>query len=319
MRIVSLVPAATEIACALGAADELVAVTHDCDHPPEVRDLPRITRSTIAPGSDSAQIDAQVRSAAATGESTFHLDRPALAAARADVLLGQTLCAVCAVTLDQLPPAVDGGPAVVPLHGESIDGILADIARVADAIGRSAAGAALVAELRSRLDRVARAVAGRPRRSVVCLEWLAPLFNGGHWVPEQVAWAGGIDLLGAAGARSREVGWPELLAAQPEFVLIMPCGFDAARAVREAEAITERPEWRSLRAVTAGRAHALDGNAYFSRPGPRVVEGVELLASILHPGSVPPPPGATVRPLATGRSTPPGPTAHSHTPEMRRS
>jgi len=313
VRIVSLVPAATEIACALGAADELVAVTHDCDHPPEVRDLPRITRSTIAPGSDSAQIDAQVRSAAAAGESTFHLDQAALQAARADVLLGQTLCAVCAVTLDQIPATVDGGPAVVPLHGESIEGILADIGRVAVALGRPAAGAALVAELRSRLDRVARAVAGRPRRSVVCLEWLAPLFNGGHWVPEQVAWAGGVDLLGAPGARSREVGWPELLAAQPEFILVMPCGFDAARAVREAEALAERPEWRSLQAVTTGHAHALDGNAYFSRPGPRVVDGVELLASLLHPGSVPPPPGATVRPLTTkhGRPAPPGGTVRS--------
>ena len=319
MRIVSLVPAATEIACALGAADELVAVTHDCDYPPRVRDLPRITRSTIAPGSDSGQIDAQVRRAAAAGESTFHLDQVALAAARGDVLLGQTLCAVCAVTLDQIPSPVDGGPTVVPLRGESVDGILADIARVADAIGHSAAGAALVAALRSRLDRVARAVDGRPRRSVVCLEWLAPLFNGGHWVPEQVAWAGGVDLLGTPGARSREVGWPELLAAQPEVLLVMPCGFDAARAVREAEAITERPEWRSLRAVIAGRAHALDGNAYFSRPGPRVVDGVELLASVLHPGSVPPPPGATVWSLATGRSAPPGPTALGRTPEIRRS
>ena len=304
MRIVSLVPAATEIACALGAADELVAVTHDCDHPARVRDLPRITRSTIAPGSDSAQIDAQVRSAAAAGESTFHLDQAALQAARADVLLGQTLCAVCAVTLDQLPATTAGGPAVVPLDGESIEGILNDIGRVANALGRPAAGTALVAELRSRLDRVARSVAGLPRPSVVCLEWLAPLFNGGHWVPEQVAWAGGIDLLGAAGARSREVGWPELLMAQPEVLLVMPCGFDAARAVRESETLVQRAEWRALRAVAAGRAYALDGNAYFSRPGPRVVDGVELLASLLHPGSVPAPPGATVRSLATenGRS-----------------
>lgn len=295
----SLVPAATEIACALGAADELVAVTHDCDHPPRVRELPRITRSTIVAGSDSAQIDAQVRRAAAKGESTFHLDLAALQAARADVVLGQTLCAVCAVTLDQLPPTTGGGPTVVPLHGESIEGILADIGRVADALGRFTAGTTLVAGLRARLDHVARAVAGLPRRSVVCLEWVAPLFNGGHWVPEQVAWAGGVDLLGAAGARSREVGWPELLAAQPDVLLVMPCGFDAARAVREAAVLQGRAEWRALRAVAAGRAYALDGNAYFSRPGPRVVDGVELLASLLHPGSVAAPPGATIRPLET--------------------
>ena len=299
MRIVSLVPAATEIACALGASDDLVAVTHDCDHPPPVRRLPRITRSTIAPGSDSGEIDAQVRGAAAKGDSTFHLDQAALAAARADVLLGQTLCAVCAVTLDQLPVTTGSGPTLVPLGGGSIDGILADIRRVADALGRSAAGTRLVGELRARLDRVAAAVAGRPRRSVVCLEWLEPLFNGGHWVPEQVAWAGGVDLLGTAGARSREVGWPELLAAQPEVLLVMPCGFDAARAVRESGTLAERPEWSELRAVAAGAVYAVDGNAYFSRPGPRVVDGVELLASLLHPGSVPAPPDAVVRPLAT--------------------
>jgi len=299
MRIVSLVPAATEIACALGASDDLVAVTHDCDHPPPVRRLPRITRSTIAPGSDSGEIDAQVRRAATKGDSTFHLDQAALAAARADVLLGQTLCAVCAVTLDQLPVTTGSGPTLVPLGGGSIDGILTDIRRVADALGRSAAGTRLIGELRARLDRVAAAVAGRPRRSVVCLEWLEPLFNGGHWVPEQVAWAGGVDLLGTAGARSREVGWPELLAAQPEMLLVMPCGFDAARAVRESGTLAGRPEWSELRAVAAGAVYAVDGNAYFSRPGPRVVDGVELLASLFHPGSIPAPPDAVVRPLAT--------------------
>ncbi len=300
MRIVSLVPAATEIACALGAAAELVAVTHDCDHPPGVRDLPRITRSTIVPGSASAEIDAQVRAAAAAGESTFHLDLPALRAARADILLGQTLCAVCAVTLDQLPAMSGGGPPAVPLDGGSIEGILADIGRVADALGRSTAGTLLVATLRARLEAVAQAVAGRPRRRVVCLEWLDPLFNAGHWVPEQVAWAGGRDLLGVAGARSREIRWSELQAARPEVVLVMPCGFDAARAVREAAALAGRAEWQALAAVAAGRAYALDGNAYFSRPGPRVVDGVELLASVLHPGSVPVPGGAAVRPLGRG-------------------
>lgn len=297
MRIVSLVPAATEIACALGAADELVAVTHDCDHPPRVRALPRITRSTIAPGSDSAAIDAQVRDAAAEGESTFHLDPSALQAARADVLLGQTLCAVCAVTLEQVPVTRGAEPRIVPLDGGSIEGILADITRVAEALGRADAGAALVAGLRSRLARVERAVAGRARPTVVCLEWLAPLFNGGHWVPEQVRLAGGVDLLGVAGARSREVRWSEVLAAQPDVLLVMPCGFDAGRALDEAAGLTGQPGWPALAAVAAGRAYALDGNAYFSRPGPRVVDGVELLASLLHPGSVPPPPGAAVRPL----------------------
>lgn len=300
MRIVSLVPAATEIAYALGAGDELVAVTHDCDHPAGVRDLPRITRSTIAPGSDSGQIDAQVRRAAASGDSTFHLDPDALRAARAEVLLGQTICAVCAVTLDQVPASAGPAPVTVSLDGGTIDGIFADIRRVADALGRSAAGLRLVGELRTRLDRVAEAVAGRPRRSVVCLEWLAPPFNGGHWVPEQVTWAGGLDLLGTAGERSREVTWDEVVAAQPEELVVMPCGFDAARAVAESAALTGRSQWQALEAVAAGRAYAVDGNAYFSRPGPRVVDGVELLASLFHPGTVAAPSGAVVRTLATG-------------------
>lgn len=300
MRIVSLVPAATEIAWALGAGDDLVAVTHDCDHPAAVRRLPRVTRSTIAPGSDSGQIDAQVRRAAASGESTFHLDAGALREARADVLLGQTICAVCAVTLDQLPRSAGPAPVTVALDGGTIEGIFIDIRRVADALGRSTDGARLVADLRTRLERVADAVAGRPRRSAVCLEWLAPPFNGGHWVPEQVAWAGGRDLLGTVGERSREVTWGEVVAARPEELVVMPCGFDATRAVAESAAITGRPEWQTLDAVAAGRAYAVDGNAYFSRPGPRVVDGVELLASLFHPSTVAAPSGAVIRTLATG-------------------
>jgi iron complex transport system substrate-binding protein len=294
VRIVSLVPAGTEIAWAVGAGDELVAVTHDCDYPPAVRTLPRITRSTIAPGSDSFAIDAQVRAAVERGESTFHLDAAALAAARPDVLLGQTLCEVCAVTVAQLPATLAPAPVVVPLDGHSLDGIFADIARVGDALGRTEAATRLVAELRARIARVKALVAGERRPSVVCLEWLAPLFNAGHWVPEQVAIAGGEDLLGTPLVPSIDVRWEDLAAADPEFLFLLPCGFDAERAVTEARVLTERPEWQQLRAVRNGNVHVLDGNAYFSRPGPRVVDGIELLASLLHPGRVPPPPEARV-------------------------
>ena len=286
MRIVSLVPAGTEIACALGAGDELVAVTHDCDYPPAVRSLPRITRSTIALGSDSLSIDAQVRAAVERGESTFHLDPAALAAARPDVLLGQTLCEVCAVTVSQLPTTLDPAPAVVPLDGHSLDGIFADIARVGDAIGRAGAATTLVADLRARITRVEAQVAGLPRPTVVCLEWLAPLFNAGHWVPEQVAIAGGLDLLGRPLVPSIDVPWEDLVAADPEFLFLLPCGFDAERALAEARALTSRSEWQRLRAVRGGKTFVLDGNAFFSRPGPRVVDGIELLASLLHPDRV---------------------------------
>ncbi len=289
VRIVSLVPAGTEIACALGAGESLVAVTHDCDYPPAVRELPRITRSTIEAGSESRDIDAQVRAAADRGESTFHLDPAALAAARPAVLLGQTLCSVCAVTLDQLPATLDPAPVVVPLDAGSLDGILIDIRRVAVAIGREEAGVALIGSLRERIRRVEVSVRERPRPRVVCLEWVDPLFNAGHWVPEQVALAGGEDVLGLPGARSRVVAWSEVVAARPAVLCVMPCGFDAARAARETAVLRALPGWDALPAVRAGRVHALDGNAYFSRPGPRVVDGIEILASLFHPGGSPRP------------------------------
>jgi iron complex transport system substrate-binding protein len=293
MRIVSLVPAGTEIVAALGAADELVAVTHDCDHPATVLALPRVTRSTIEAGSDSVAIDAQVRAAGERGESTFHLDAAALREARADILIGQTLCRVCAVTLEQMPVAAGRAPALVPLEASSIEGIFADIARVAVALGREAAGRSLVSELRGRLNDIEAAVASAPRPRVACLEWIAPPFNAGHWVPEQVRIAGAEDVLGVAGARSRVVGWPELADARPDAIFLTLCGFDARRAEREAPVLTERPEWRALEAVRARRVYALDGNAYFSRPGPRVVDGAQLLASILHSSRVVPPADAT--------------------------
>ena len=300
----SLVPAGTEIAYALGSGDDLVAVTHDCDYPPAARALPRVTSSTIAPGSDGFAIDAQVRAAVQRGESTFHLDASALAAARPDVLLGQTLCAVCAVTVAQLPAAMDPAPAVVPLDGQSLEGIFADIARVGDALHRVDRARALVAQLRSRISRVERHVEDAARPGVVCLEWLAPLFNAGHWVPEQVANAGGDDLLGTPLVPSIDVPFGRLLVADPEYLFLMPCGFDADRALDEARVLVERPEWSELRAVRAGHVWALDGNAYFSRPGPRVVDGIELLASLLHPDRVVAPAGTRAIRLATPSASP---------------
>lgn len=292
MRIVSLVPAGTEIAFALGAGGDVVAVTHDCDFPPAARKLPRVTRSTIAPGSDSRAIDTQVRDAAERGESTFHLDAAALAGARPDLLLGQTLCAVCAVTVAQLPATMDPAPTVVPLEGQSLEGIFADIDRAGVALGRRDAAAGVVADLRTRLAHVAFLVAGAPRPRVACLEWLAPPFNAGHWVPEQIAQAGGHDVLGEAEARSHELTLAEVAAADPDVIVLMPCGFDAERAMVESQALVADPAWDELRAVRDGRVFVVDGNAYFSRPGPRVVDGVELLAALLHPDRTTAPRGA---------------------------
>ena len=282
----SLVPAATEIAFALGSGDGVVAVTHDCDYPEAARALPRVTRSTIPAGTSSRDIDVAVRAAAAEGDSTFHVDASALADARPDILLGQTLCRVCAVTVSQLPSVMDPSPEILPLDGDSIAGIFDDIERVGEAIGRAREAASFVASLRERIDRVRERVAGLPHPTVVALEWVDPLFSAGHWVPEQVAAAGGVELIGRTNARSREISLDDVVAADPDYVLILPCGFDAQRAARESRVLIADERWTQLRAVRDGHVLTLDGNAYFSRPGPRVVDGIELLASALH-GKVP--------------------------------
>ncbi|HEX6061989.1 MAG TPA: cobalamin-binding protein [Candidatus Limnocylindria bacterium] len=299
MRIVSLVPAGTEIAFALGAGGDVVAVTHDCDFPPAARKLPRVTRSAIAPGSDSLAIDAQVRAAAERGESTFHLDAAALAAARPGVLLGQTLCAVCAVTIAQVPATIRPAPILVPLDGDSVEGIFADIDRAGVALGRRDAAGSLVADLRTRIARVGFLVAGSSRPRVACLEWVGPVFSAGHWVPEQVAFAGGNDVLGEPGARSHELTLADVAVADPDIIVLMPCGFDAERAVVESRGLAADPAWNRLRAVRDGQVFAVDGNAYFSRPGPRVVDGIELLASLFHPDRTSAPKAARAIRLAT--------------------
>lgn len=289
MRVVSLVPAATEIVYAIGAIDELVAVTHDDDYPPTIRVLPSVTRSTIPHGASAREIDRQVREAGARGESTFHLDEAALRAARPDLILGQTLCAVCAITLDRIPARLPRMPEIVPLNASSIEGMFEDVRRVGAALARDRDAGRLIDRLRSRLAAVEERVSGLPRPRVACLEWLDPLFNAGHWVPEQVRIAGGEDVLGTAVARSREIGWDDVLAARPEIVIAMPCGWDAERAAIEAT---------RLGSVGDARVLGVDGAAFFSRPGPRLVDGVELLASIFHPGAVAVPDGAIAVPVS---------------------
>lgn len=287
-RIASLVPAGTEIAWALGLESQLVAVTHDCDFPPAVRALPRLTSSTIPPGSSSREIDRLVRSAGEHGESTFHIDAGALRAARPDVILGQTICRVCAVTLDQLPADLGAAPVTVPLEGTSIEGVLDDIRRVAAALGLEQRAEEVVARLRKRIAAVEESVAGRPRPRVACLEWLDPIFPGGHWVPEQVRIAGGVDALWEAGAPSIDVPWERVVDSAPDVLVLMPCGFGTARALADAELIVGRPGFADLPAARSGRVFATDGSAYFSRPGPRLVDGIEILAALLHPDLFPP-------------------------------
>ena len=285
VRADSLLPAATEICAALGALDRVVGVTHECDFPPVAAGLPRVTRSALPGHADPGTVDAAVRELSAAGAPLFALDEPAVAALHPDVLLTQALCDVCAVAegdVRALAARLPSAPAVVTLGGTTLAGVADDVRRTADALGRPAAGAALAAAMEARLAAVHEALkaarAPRPRAAVV--EWTDPVFLAGHWGPEMVRRAGAVDVLGIAGAHSTTVPLDALAAADPAVVIVAPCGYDLARAAAEARALVAAPRWRWL----AGRAvWAVDANAYVSRPGPRLVDGVELFARIFHP------------------------------------
>ena len=289
MRIASLVPSATEALFALGFGDGVVAVTHECDWPPRVAGLPRLTRSVIPIGLEPAEIDARVRELTERGEALYELDEPTLTALEPDLIVTQALCAVCAVSYDDVRAVsarLSSRPEVISLDPETLGEVLDDLPRLARAVGDEIRGADLSAALRRRLDGIERAVAGTPRPRVVALEWLDPPFVGGHWVPEMVRIAGGDDRLGERGRRSREVGWDEVASAAAEMIVVMPCGLYADEAAAQALARRER-----LEAMGAGRVVAVDAASTFSRPGPRLVEGTELLAHLLHPDLAPAPDG----------------------------
>jgi iron complex transport system substrate-binding protein len=292
MRIVSLVPNATEILFALGAGDEVVGVSHECDYPPEARTRPILTGSALTAGMGPAEVDAAVSAQVASGASLYTLDEARIADLAPDLLFTQELCPVCAVSTAQ----VDGAlaplaaqarcPEILSLDPVRLEDVLADILHVGERIGRPGAAGNLVDTLRTRLDRIERATRGRPRPTVVALEWLDPPFLGGHWVPQMVAIAGGRDPFGVApGERSRRATWEEIALADPDWIVAMPCGFDAAGAAVEVSKLAGDPRWQALRAVRAGRVAAVDANGCFSRPGPRLVDGIEELHRLF----VPPP------------------------------
>jgi iron complex transport system substrate-binding protein len=291
MRICSLLPSTTEIVYALGLGDELVAVTHECDYPPEAASKPHITRSYVdGERMDSRAIDALVSARAHEHTGLYALDRDLLERLDPDLILTQELCDVCAVSYAEVQQAVRalyGERTVLSLEPQCLDEVLEAILRVGQVTGREARAATLVQELQQSIDATLAAVAGvaeRPR--VACLEWLDPPWAGGHWVPEMVRLAGGVDPLGEEGAPSRRVTWEEVLAAQPEVVVLMPCGFDVERTLRELARAVPPSGWGELPAVRHGRVFAVNANAYFSRPGPRLVEGLHILAGLLHPERV---------------------------------
>ncbi len=292
MRIVSLLPSATEIVCAIGLGDSLVGITHECDYPPEVEGLPIMTRSVHDLSSASSRdIHRLVAASVHGGSSLYALDEAALAAAKPDLILTQELCRVCAVSYREVNEAVrtiDAEITVVSLEPTSIEGIFNTIPTVGAMTESEDNAVDLVESLRERLSAIeekvqARRDAGGRSPRVVGLEWLDPPFASGHWVPEQIGRAGGWELLGAAGERSAQTTWDAVAEVDPEMLLLMPCGFHLPETVDAWEQTRKPPGYDDLAAVRRGRVFALDGSAYFSRPGPRVIDGIELLAEIFDP------------------------------------
>jgi iron complex transport system substrate-binding protein len=292
MRIVSLLPSATEIVFALGLGDELVGVTHECDWPPEVADIPAVTRSTRdLSRRSSREIDQLVGASVHGGSSLYELDDAALAASAPDLILTQELCAVCAVSyreVNEVARTIDADLRVVSLEPTSIEGILNSISTVGAMTDAEDAAVDVVAELRERLKKLETRLAkrrdgGQPPVRAVGLEWLDPPFASGHWVPEQIRRAGGWDLLGHEGEKSVRSTWEAVREVDPEMIVLMPCGFHLTETVAEWERTPKPDFWGELEAVRRGQVFAVDGSAYFSRPGPRVIDGIGLLAEIFDP------------------------------------
>ena len=285
MRIVSLVPSATEMLFALGLGSEVVAVTHECDYPPAARELPKVTRDVLPAGMTAGEIDAAVKQRTLEGESIYELDAELLRDLRPDLIVTQALCSVCAVSYDDvraIAAELETSPRVVSLDPQTVGEVLGDVRTLAQATDRKDSGVELVRDAAERIDRVRLAVRGARRPRVAALEWLDPPFSAGHWTPQLIDWAGGEDPLGFVGEHSEQRAWDEIASAQPDIVIVMPCGYDLAFAHREAEMYREE-----LAGLGAGEVVAVDAAAYFSRPGPRIIEGLELLAHVLHPDLVP--------------------------------
>ena len=288
-RVASLLASATEIVAALGGGDLLVARSHECDFPPAVAALPTVTAPKLDTAQPSGAIDSDVKRLLEQSLSIYRVDGERLRDLAPDVIVTQTQCEVCAVTPADVETALaawtGARPQIVSLTPNAIEDVFTDIQRVADVLGRPDRGADLIAGLRARMQAVSAKAAGHgPRPRVACIEWIDPLMAAGNWIPELVAMAGGDNLFGAAGQHSPWLTIDDLAAADPDVVLVFPCGFDVARTRAELPVLSERPAWRGLRAARDGRIFLCDGSQYFNRPGPRLAESLEILAEILHPG-----------------------------------
>ncbi len=286
MRVVSLIASATEIVCALGHRDSLVARSHECDFPPDVAALPAVTKPRFDIHTSSADIDRAVKDLVRDGLSVYDIDQAALEALEPDVIVTQSQCEVCAVSLRDVERAVCSWlkrcPALVSLKPDSLADVWDDIERVGLALDSHAAAVDLIASLKARMAAItARLPDARPR--VACIEWADPLMAAGNWVPELVTMAGGVDLFGTPGKHSPWMEWEALRAADPDVIILMPCGYGLERTRLDLPLMQARPGWSGLRAVREGRVAVTDGNQFFNRPGPRLAESAEILAEILHP------------------------------------
>ena len=293
MRIISLIASSTEIVCALGCENQLVGRSHECDFPPSVKRLPICTEPKFNIEGTSREIDERVKATVAAGLaqnalSVYRVHEEVLKRLQPDVIITQSQCEVCAVSLHEVEQAVcnwlDSRPRIVSLEPNALTDVWADIRRVAHALDIAARGDALVARWQGRMSAITSQAQDLPHKpTVACIEWIDPLMSAGNWMPELVELAGGVNLFGAAGQHSPWLTWDELRAADPEVIVVLPCGWDIARARQEMPTLTQHPDWSQLRAVRKGRVYLSDGNQYFNRPGPRLVESLEILAEIFHP------------------------------------
>jgi iron complex transport system substrate-binding protein len=283
-RIVSLLPSCTEIVCALGCAGQLVGRSHECDFPQEIQSLPVCTSARIDSAAPSAAIDSQIKSLLQRALSIYEVNTARIEQLRPDLILTQDQCEVCAVSLADLRKALPNAPEIVSVSPRRLADVWKDIQTIADAIGAGDDGRARLSELKNHVvDVILKTCMIKKRPTVACIEWLDPLMAAGNWVPEMVDLAGGRDLLGVAGGHSAWLEWEKLSQSDADVIVLMPCGFDLKRTHQESSGLTSRSGWRRLRAVKSKNVFITDGNHYFNRPGPRVVESIEILAEMLHP------------------------------------
>ena len=287
-RILSLIPSSTEIVCALGFENQLIGRSHECDFPSSVQKLSSCTAPKFKVEGTSAEIDQRVKSILKNALSVYQIDEKKLQQMQPDIIITQAQCEVCAVSLKDVENAVcewvESRPQIVSLEPNQLSDIWKDFINIAEALGVKEQGHELVSQLKQRMNKIAQKTINFPQKpTVVCIEWIEPLMSAGNWMPELIEMGGGINLFGVAGEHSPWMSWEQLLEANPDVILVMPCGFNLARSKAEMSSLSQKPEWLQLNAVENQQVYLTDGNQYFNRPGPRLVESLEIIAEILHP------------------------------------